>query len=62
MSLIAVTATIHLDTRGRDPEEVCAELNSGLDAALAHFPGGEVLDARVESAREMTDEEIADYE
>jgi hypothetical protein len=60
MSIIRITASIYVDTEGRDREDVWQSMDSGLEHALAHFPDGEVIQADVESARELDAAEISE--
>ncbi len=60
MTIIRATAHIDIDTRDSDPEEVCAALNRGLESAIAHFPDGDVLGAKVCTADELTAEQISE--
>lgn len=61
MSVIKVTAEVFVDIGDREPNDVCSELDSGLEGALQHFPGGDILMAQVEGAVEASDAEIREY-
>lgn len=58
---IKVKTYIILEVESHDQgEEACQALDTGLELALNNFPIGEIVQANVDTFKEMTPEEIKD--
>jgi hypothetical protein len=62
MAVLKITAEVYVEVASSaDPEGVAATMHSGLQGALASFPAGEVIYARVEEIAPVTDRELAEH-
>jgi hypothetical protein len=63
--MFKITAEIYVEAEGDDVaetgESLAATMERGLRDALAGFPDGEVVGARVDNVTVATDEEAAPY-